>query len=86
MNEYLFWYLIGINVLAFLAYGYDKLQAKRKARRLSERCLIELAVIGGSVGAMIGMYLFRHKTLHSAFTVGIPAIFIIQVLLAIFFL
>lgn len=67
-------YLIGINVVTFLIYGIDKWKARRGKWRIPEDTLIWLAIAGGSIGALLGMYLFRHKTQHKKFTLGIPAI------------
>ena len=75
------YYLIGINVLTFLFYGIDKWKARKKKWRIPENTLIWLAVAGGSIGALLGMYVFRHKTKHKKFTLGIPAILIVQIVL-----
>ncbi|MBP5676192.1 MAG: DUF1294 domain-containing protein [Bacteroidales bacterium] len=82
----LIWYLIGINVLTFLLYGIDKWRAQRDRWRIPEDTLIWLAIVGGSIGALLGMYLFRHKTKHRKFTIGIPVILAVQLVLAYFFL
>ena len=79
-------YLIGINVVTFLVYGLDKWKAKRDAWRISESTLLLLAAAGGSVGALLGMQIFRHKTKHVKFTVGVPAILLVQVALVIWWL
>ena len=79
------YYLIGINVLTFLLYGIDKWKARRGKWRIPEDTLIWLAIVGGSIGALLGMYLFRHKTQHTKFTLGVPAILIVQAALAYFF-
>lgn len=79
-------YLIGINVLTFLIYGADKWKARRGKWRIPEETLIWLAIVGGSVGALLGMHLFRHKTKHKKFMIGIPAILLIQVVLILYFL
>ena len=79
-------YLIGINVLTFLIYGVDKWKAKRNKWRIPEDTLIWLAVAGGSVGALLGMHLFRHKTKHWKFLIGIPVILLVQVGLLYFFM
>ncbi len=71
-------YLIGINILTFLIYGVDKWKAQRDNWRIPEDTLIWLAVAGGSVGALLGMNLFRHKTKHRKFFLGIPAILLVQ--------
>lgn len=78
-------YLLAVNVTAFLAMGLDKFLSKRpNARRIPERTLLGLAVLGGSVGAILGMELFRHKTRHAQFRWGLPAILILQLAAALF--
>lgn len=79
-------YLVIVNAAAFLLMLVDKLKAKRGAWRIPERVLIGSAILGGSIGALSGMYTFRHKTKHLKFTVGIPAILVVQIVLAIYFL
>ena len=79
-------YLIAINVVTFLVYGLDKWKAKRDAWRISESTLLLLAAAGGSVGALLGMQIFRHKTKHVKFTVGVPVILLVQVALGIWWL
>lgn len=71
-------YLVFINIFAFLLMGIDKKKAKTGAWRISERNLFLSAVAGGSVGAILGMQIFRHKTKHWYFRLGMPAILIIQ--------
>ena len=58
---------IGINVIAFLAFGWDKRQAERDGSRIAERTLIGLALFGGALGALIGQQVFRHKTKKQPF-------------------
>ncbi|MBO7586073.1 MAG: DUF1294 domain-containing protein [Bacteroidales bacterium] len=77
-------YLVAINVVTFLLYGIDKFKAKRLKWRIPESVLLGLAVIGGSVGAWLGMIVWRHKTQHKKFRYGIPLILAIQI--AILFL
>jgi uncharacterized membrane protein YsdA (DUF1294 family) len=77
----LYWYLLVINILAFVCYGLDKLKAKRNARRISERALLLLALVGGSVGAWLGMLVWRHKTKHAKFRFGVPILLLLQVAL-----
>lgn len=79
-------YFVFINVLTFLLYGIDKWKARRGKWRIPEETLIWLAIVGGSIGALLGMYLFRHKTKHKKFTLGIPAIFLIQMGLFYYFI
>lgn len=71
-------YLIVVNIIAFVMYGMDKKKAIKREYRIPEKTLIGIAVIGGSVGAYMGMQTFRHKTLHIKFTVGVPLIFFVQ--------
>ena len=82
----LFYYLLGINLLTFLVYGLDKRKARRGKWRVPEATLLLLAVFGGSVGALLGMSVFRHKTKHKKFLIGLPLILIAQVALAVFIL
>ncbi len=76
-------YLAAINMVTFILYGIDKARAKRSKWRISESTLLELAVIGGSIGAWLGMKVWHHKTMHKKFKYGIPAIIIIQLLIFI---
>lgn len=73
-----FLYLVAINVVTFFIYGIDKWKAKRSTWRITETSLLLLALLGGSIGAWLGMKAWHHKTLHKKFTFGIPLIFIIQ--------
>ncbi|HJF33390.1 MAG TPA: DUF1294 domain-containing protein [Sporosarcina psychrophila] len=59
-----------MSIWAFIAMGYDKRQAKRKGRRIPEKDLWTLALLGGGIGAYFGMQVFRHKTRHTSFRVG----------------
>ncbi len=79
-------YLIGINILTFLIFGIDKWKARRGKWRIPEGTLIWMSIAGGSIGALVGMYLFRHKTKKRKFNFGIPAILLAQAILAWFFL
>lgn len=74
-------YLIGINLFAFLMYGLDKQKAKKSKWRISERILLLLAAAGGSAGAYAGMLVFRHKTRHLKFRIGVPLILVIHCIL-----
>ncbi len=76
-------YLVIVNAAAFLLMLVDKVKAKRNAWRIPEATLMGVAAIGGSIGALAGMYYFRHKTRHVKFTLGIPAILIAQIALVI---
>ena len=75
-------YLLIINALGFLLMLIDKQKARKKKWRIPEATLMGVAALGGSIGSLLGMYTFRHKTLHKKFTIGIPAILILQLLLA----
>lgn len=77
--------LIAINVLTFIVYGIDKLKAKKGWWRIPEATLLLLALVGGSIGAWCGMTLFRHKTKHLKFKIGVPLIFLLQLALLIYF-
>lgn len=74
-----------MNAVGFISMGLDKYAAKKHQYRMPEKFLFAIAIFGGSIGVMIGMIFFRHKTRHIRFTVGIPAILIIQVLLVYYF-
>ena len=76
-------YLILINAAAFVLMLMDKRKAIRHVWRIPERTLIGSAALGGSIGALAGMYTFRHKTKHLKFTLGVPAILIAQLALAL---
>lgn len=71
-------YLVVINVVTFFLYGIDKWKAKRSKWRIREAKLLGLAVLGGSVGAWLGMKVWHHKTMHKKFKYGLPATIIIQ--------
>lgn len=73
-------YLIVINIIAFIAMGIDKQKAIKHKWRIPEKTLMLLSVLGGSVGMFIGMHVFRHKTKHTLFVVGVPVIFIIEMI------
>ena len=79
-------YLLIINAAAFLLMLADKHKARKKLWRVPEATLLGAAAIGGSIGALMGMYLVRHKTRHLIFTVGIPVILALQIILLIFIL
>lgn len=77
----LFWYLLGINFLTFFIYGVDKAKSAAQAWRVSERVLLFLTLIGGSIGAIAGIKLFRHKTQKNNFLAWLAIILIIQIIL-----
>lgn len=74
-------YLICINIIALILYGYDKYCAINHKWRISEKTLITSAIIGGSVGAYLGMMTFRHKTNHRIFQITIPLALLIQAII-----
>lgn len=78
------YYLIGVNLLTFIAYGIDKYKARHKQWRITEASLLLLAILGGSPAALLAMRLFHHKTLHKKFRYGVPAILLIQLTIVIF--
>lgn len=86
-NEYvsfiILFFLI-INFIAFIMFGIDKRKAKKNKWRIPEATLMAISLLGGSVGGLLGMKVFRHKTKHPKFYIGIPAILIIQIGLTIF--
>ena len=79
-------YFIAINLIGFALMGIDKYKARKRAFRIPEATLFTIAVIGGSIGSILGMYAFRHKTRHRSFVYGMPLILIIQIILMIAFL
>lgn len=76
-------YLILMNMIGLFLMGLDKSNAKRHAWRIPERTLFLASLLGGSIGTWAGMYLFRHKTKHWYFVVGMPAILVVQIIAAI---
>ena len=85
IKGFLIW-LVVINTTAFWVFGLDKWLAKRKekhpdTRRIPEAVLFLLAILGGSIGALLGMRVWHHKTLHKSFRYGIPLILVLQLLL-----
>ena len=73
-------YFLLVNLLGFYAMYTDKQRAKKRAFRIPEGTLFAIAFIGGSIGCIIGMYLFRHKTRHWYFVYGMPLILILQII------
>ena len=85
MLKYFLSYLLIINLITFLLYAIDKRRSIRKAWRIPESVLIGFAAVGGSVGALLAMLLFRHKTKHAKFTVGVPLILVAQIIVVLSF-
>lgn len=79
-------YLLAVNVIAFFAMGIDKWKAKRDAWRIPENTLMTLVLLGGGIGGIAGMYVFRHKTKKPRFYIGFPVILITEIVLAIYVL
>lgn len=84
--KYILAYLLIVNAAAFLLMLIDKIKAKKNRWRIKESTLMLWAAIGGSIGALAGMYTFRHKTLHRKFTIGIPAILALQIAAVVYIL
>ena len=76
--KFILYYLLIINALGLLFMLIDKQKAKRNAWRIPEATLLTIAALGGSIGCIAGMYLFRHKTKHLQFTVGLPLLLILN--------
>ena len=87
MNVHLIiiYYLLAINAVAFFVYGIDKLKARKGWWRIPEATLLLLAIIGGSIGAWLGMKVWHHKTMHRKFQYGLPAILLLQLAIAVYF-
>ena len=75
--------LVAVNLLAFVLYGLDKDKAKRGAWRIPEATLLLVAFLGGSLGALLGMEVFRHKTKHAKFKILVPLFLVLHVALAV---
>ena len=84
--KYILAYLLIVNAVAFMLMLIDKIKAKKNLWRIRESTLFFSAILGGSIGALAGMYTFRHKTLHRSFTIGMPAILILQIGAVLYFL
>lgn len=78
--------LLTLNLLTFIIYGIDKFKAKKAKWRIPESTLLLLAVIGGSIGAWLGLQVWRHKTQHKKFYIGIPVIMAVQMALSTYLL
>ncbi len=79
LYSFLVCYLWGINAVALIVYGIDKYKAKKAKWRISEATLLMLAVVGGSVGAWLGIKVWHHKTMHKKFKYGVPLILFLQI-------
>ena len=76
-------YLISVNAVAFILMLADKRKARKGAWRIPESTLMGIALLGGSIGAIVGMNLFRHKTKHPKFFIGLPVILALQIVLGL---
>ena len=83
IKEIVIVYLVVINVATFLTYGIDKWMAKKSLWRIREASLLGLAVLGGSIGAWLGMKVWHHKTMHKKFKYGIPLILVVQIVIVL---
>ena len=83
-NQIIAYYLIIFNIVTFLVYGIDKWKAKKSLWRIREASLLVLAVLGGSIGAWLGMKVWHHKTMHKKFKYGLPLILLAQIAIIYF--
>ena len=84
MTHILLFLIIAINVITVMVYGIDKLKAKKGKWRIPEATLLLLAIVGGSIGAWMGMKVSHHKTMHKKFRYGIPLIIAMQIGLCLY--
>lgn len=82
--DYFLLYIMGMSIFSMLLMYIDKTRARKNQYRISERTLWLFAVIGGAIGATIGMNMFRHKTKHTAFKIGLPILSVIQIVLIVY--
>lgn len=82
--KYVIIYLIIINIIGFFAMAIDKRRAKKGEWRIKEGTLFIITLLGGGIGTISGMYTFRHKTKKLKFTIGLPTIFLVEVILVIY--
>lgn len=80
------YFLLAINVITLILFGVDKLKAKKHWWRIPEATLLIMAGISGTIGALSGMYLFHHKTMHKKFYIGVPSILLLQIGITIYIL
>lgn len=82
--KYILIYLLCINIIGFLAMGIDKLKAQKGWWRIPEATLMTMCLLGGGIGTIAGMYIFRHKTKKMKFTIGMPTILIAEIVAVIY--
>ncbi|HJH11617.1 MAG TPA: DUF1294 domain-containing protein [Metalysinibacillus jejuensis] len=83
MHEVVLGYIVVMSLSLVICMGYDKSQAKKHKSRIAEKTLFTLAIFGGAVGGVLGMYLFRHKTRKNKFAFGFPLLAAVQVFLVV---
>ncbi|MDO5443293.1 MAG: DUF1294 domain-containing protein [Bacteroidia bacterium] len=83
MEKWIIWTLLAVNLATFIIYGWDKLCAKKDWWRIPEKVLLGFAFIGGSLGALLGMRVFHHKTKHKKFIILVPLFLVLHVALAV---
>ncbi|MFZ3576341.1 DUF1294 domain-containing protein [Virgibacillus sp. DJP39] len=81
----LFWFFIVLNIIAFIIMGIDKKKAIKQKWRIPEKTIWTVAILGGSIGAIVGMRFFRHKTKHRMFSIGLPLVLILQIVSFFYF-
>ena len=86
MADLFFGYVVIMNVVGVVIMKADKERAKRGAYRIPEKILFTVSILGGSIGTLVGMYLFRHKTKHWYFVVGMPLILVVHLVLFVYYL
>lgn len=86
MLKFYLTYLIILNLLGFFIMLIDKQRAIHKEWRIPEKTLLGISILGGSIGMLLGMYSFRHKTKHKKFTIGVPFILLMQICIGILYL
>lgn len=86
LKQFIVFYFIVLNLIGFALMGIDKRRARKNLWRIPEKTLFLAALLGGSIGSLIGMYFFHHKTRHWYFVAGMPAILILQTAVSMYFL
>lgn len=84
LTDIALWYVVFINAWAFTMYGIDKYKAKHGLWRIPEAVLLLVAAVGGSIGAWCGMQVFHHKTRKPKFSIGVPVIFVVEMVLLVY--
>lgn len=85
-NRMFGYYLIAINIVTFLLFGFDKMKAKHNWSRISIATLLGVCFVGGSIGGFLGMYTFHHKTQKNYFAIGVPLIIITQIIVLFYWM